>query len=195
MRLRNLLRPIYLVRRTAYWVHQKTHPHEPWLAQGAIRFLEQHLQPSFNGFEWGSGKSTVWLARRVAHLTSIEHDAKWHAEVGDQIRQQGISNVDLRHIPLEHDYRDLFSPYYDPLPAYVRAIDEFPAAHFDFVLVDGYYRQPCALRALPKLKPGGLMVIDNTDWLPREQWPVPLDWPLIHQSRNVLTQTSVWRKP
>lgn len=54
---------------------------------------------------------------------------------------------------------------------------------------------PHFLRALPRLKPGGFMMIDLTDWMPREQWPVPLDWPLIHQSRNVLTQPSNWRKP
>lgn len=113
----------------------------------------------------------------------------------EQLAKRRITNTDLRLIALEHPYAELFSPYYDPLPAYVRAIDEFPDSHFDFILVDGYYRQPCALRALRKMKPGGLFVIDNTDWLPREQWPVPLHWPLEHQSSNVLGQTSIWRVP
>lgn len=137
----------------------------------------------------------MWFAARLKHLTSIEHDEQWHQRVAKQIRDARIANTDLRHIALEHPYDELFSPYYDPLPVYVRAIDEFPDAHFDFILVDGYYRQPCALRALRKLKPGGMIAIDNTDWLPREQWPVPLYWPLVHQSNNVQTQTSIWQRP
>jgi predicted O-methyltransferase YrrM len=34
----------------------------------------------------------------------------------------------------------------------------------DFVLVDGVYRNHCALRCVPKVKPGGLVVIDNVNW-------------------------------
>lgn len=195
MRASNLLRPVYLVRRVACWIHQKRHPNEPWLAPGAVRFLDSKLRSEHVGFEWGSGRSTAWFAARLKHLTSIEHDESWCQTVAAQLREKKITNADLRHISLEHPYAELFSPYYDPLPAYVRAIDEFPDSHFDFILVDGYYRQPCALRALQKIKPGGLFVIDNTNWMPREQWPVPLQWPLLHQSSNVQTQTSVWQRP
>lgn len=195
MRLRNLLRPIYLVRRVGYWVYQRRHPDVPWIAQGAIRYLDQELKPTMQGFEWGSGKSTAWFAARLKQLTSVEHDEAWHATTKASLTANGATNTDLRHIALEHPYEELYSPYYDPLPQYVTAIDEFADDHFDFILVDGYYRQPCALRALPKLKPGGLMVIDNTDWMHRYQWPIPLNWPLVHESRNVLGQTSIWQKP
>jgi hypothetical protein len=36
-------------------------------------------------------------------------------------------------------------------------------------------------------------MIDNTDWLPLEEWHVPPAWPIRHQSRNVMTQTTVWQ--
>lgn len=49
--------------------------------------------------------------------------------------------------------------------------------------------------ALPKLKPGGLLLIDNTDWKDPPHVHVPKDWPLVHQSCNVMTETSIWRKP
>ena len=46
-----------------------------------------------------------------------------------------------------------------------------------------------------KLKPGGLLLIDNTDWQHPPHVHVPTDWPLVHPSRNVLTRTSIWQKP
>ena len=196
MRLRNLLRPVYLVRRTAYWFYQRGHPDDPWLAQGAIRYLDEHLRPEFSGFEWGSGRSTAWFATRVGSLVSIEENREWHDKVAAMLREKKhASRIDLRHIPVEHEFRDQYFPCYDPVPKYVLAIEEFPDASFDFILVDGCYRQSCVRAAMKKLKPGGLLIIDNTDWLPVPQWNVPYSWPVEHQSRNVLSQTTIWRKP
>lgn len=56
-------------------------------------------------------------------------------------------------------------------------------------------RPVCARAALPKLKSDGLLLIDNSDWDDPPHVHVPKDWPLVHQSCNVLTLTSVWRKP
>ena len=39
------------------------------------------------------------------------------------------------------------------------------------------------------------LLIDNTDWKDPPHVHVPKDWPLVHQSRNVMTETSIWRKP
>ena len=195
MRLRNLLRPVYLIRRTAYWFYQRRHPDDPWLSPAAVHFLDQHLRPEFCGFEWGSGRSTNWFATRVGHLVSIEETRAWHDKVFATLRERGRSNVDLRHIPVEHALSAQYESSYDPMPRYVLAIEEFPDARFDFILVDGCYRQPCVQAALPKLKPGGLLIIDNTDWVPPPQTHVPADWPLVHRSRNVMSETSIWTKP
>jgi predicted O-methyltransferase YrrM len=53
---------------------------------------------------------------------------------------------------------------YAVLPANAAAIVSEPDASLDFVVVDGWYRPVCARAALSKLKPGGLLLIDNTDW-------------------------------
>jgi hypothetical protein len=49
--------------------------------------------------------------------------------------------------------------------------------------------------ALPKLKPGGIILIDNTNWDNPPHMHAPKDWPLVHPSRNVMTAISIWRKP
>ena len=137
----------------------------------------------------------MWFGKRLASLTSIESNAEWFQQVITQIRNAGLTHIHLCHIPLDHVELETYAFDYPQLPANPAAILEAPDASLDLIIVDGWHRPVCTRLALPKLKPGGLLLIDNTDWLPREQWPVPNDWPLLHQSRNVLTQTSIWRKP
>lgn len=53
----------------------------PWLVPDAIRQIEQFLKPHHVGFEWGSGRSTLWFARRTSHITSIEGRRDWFEEI------------------------------------------------------------------------------------------------------------------
>ena len=45
---------------------------------------------------------------------------------------------------------------------YVRAIDDYPDGHFHVVSVDGRARVACLERALAKIAPGGLLILDNS---------------------------------
>ncbi len=195
MRLRNLFRPFYIAGRIQNWLYEKRHPDHPWLAPDAIAWLEKNLRTDMRGFEWGSGRSTLWFAKRLQSLTSIESDATWHDQVIRMVRDSGLSHVTVHFIPLDHTEADTYALDYTPLPANPSAVHKFTDASLDFVVVDGWYRPICARAALPKLKTGGLLLIDNTDWNDPPHVHVPTDWPLVHQSRNVLTQTSIWRKP
>jgi hypothetical protein len=195
MKLRNLLRPFYVAGRMQNWLYEKRHPDHPWLAPKAITWLEQNLQPEMLSFEWGSGRSTLWLARRLASLTSIESDASWFETVSHQVKAAGLDHVQVRHLALEHPESGTYANDYAELPAYVRAIEAVAEDSLDLVVVDGWYRPVCARAALSKLKYGGFLLVDNTDWNDPPHVHVPADWALVHRSRNVLTETSVWRKP
>jgi len=195
MKLGNLLRPLYVAGRIRNWLYEKRHPDHPWLAPRAIAWLEQNLRPDMRGFEWGSGRSTLWFGRRLNTLVSVESNAGWFETVRQQVKNAGLDHVQVLHLELEHPEAATYANDYTVLPAYVRAIDAVPDESLDFVVVDGWYRPVCALAALPKLKPAGLLLIDNTDWNDPPHVHVPPEWPLVHRSRNVLTQTSIWRKP
>ena len=193
-RLVYLLRhPRYTARRVAYKLYEWRHPDEPWIAQGAVRFCEQNLDRSMSAIEMGSGRSTSWFAARVGRLTSVEHDARWYETVRSRIASS--PNVSYRLVPLDHSLEEPTRPHYDPLPRYVAVFGEFPDSSLDFVVIDGHYRQACVLAGAPKLRSGGLLLVDNTDRLPLSEWCVPSSWPVVHQSENVMGQTTIWKKP
>jgi hypothetical protein len=48
--------------------------------------------------------------------------------------------------------------------AYARTALSFAEQSIDFALVDGHYRDYSAKFILPKIKPGGMLIIDNVNW-------------------------------
>jgi predicted O-methyltransferase YrrM len=46
---------------------------------------------------------------------------------------------------------------------YVKQIDEFPDEYFDIILIDGRARPSCIKRSVSKVKPGGLLILDNSE--------------------------------
>ena len=43
----------------------------------------------------------------------------------------------------------------------MKAVDKFADNSLDFCLVDGTLREYCALKAIDKIQPGGLLIIDD----------------------------------
>jgi hypothetical protein len=149
--------PRYVVNRLAVAYHQRIAPNDPWLTKPACTFLDDWLTGSDVGLEWGCGRSTLWFADRVQHLTSVEHNPHWHALVAARLAARGVTNVDLRLCPVDPRNADDYQPY-------IGVGLEFERSSLDFVLVDGQLRGRCAELALTLLKPGGILIIDNAEW-------------------------------
>lgn len=195
MKIRNLFRPAYVARRLALMAYEWRNPDHPWIAAGAIAYCASHLRRDMQALEWGSGRSTLWWARHVGRLISVEHDAEWHALISQRLRDQGISNVDYRYIPVDREMTGGERQVFDVAPPYVGVVDEFAPSSLDFAVVDGHYRIACVRAAIECLKPGGLLLIDNFNWLPPLSWEIPAEWTKVCDSSNVMTQTVIWRKP
>ena len=178
------------------WHYQRflsRNPEVPWISRGCIEYLDGVLTQDMRALEWGSGRSTRWYARRVAHILSVEHDSTWHATVTERLR--ALENAECRLIPLEHPVSAPTRAQYDPLPKYVAVAQSFDRESLGFVVVDGHYRQACVRAALDRLRPGGLLLIDNSNWLTPEEWGVPSTWHLRHQSGDRAAFSTVWQKP
>jgi SAM-dependent methyltransferase len=158
--LRVLPLPWNRLDRLAVAIYQRRHPDHPWLNDTANSILASMLKPSDVGLEFGSGRSTIWFARRLAKLTSVEHDPQWYEDTSRRLRSEGITNVDYRLAPRPARPEDW------PISSYVRVADEFPKQSLDFILIDGPGdgRDACVLKVLDLLKPGGLLVVDDLHW-------------------------------
>jgi len=73
--------PRYIAARMNEMLYQKRYPDHPWLTQMAVKILESWLKPNDVGAEFGSGRSTVWFAKRVPSLISVENDPNWYNRV------------------------------------------------------------------------------------------------------------------
>jgi predicted O-methyltransferase YrrM len=147
----------YIRSRVKEIIDHKMRPEDPWLTRQAIDLLGQLLKPTDTAVEFGSGRSTIWFAKHVGHLTSVEHSPEWHKMIGEKLKQQGISNVD--YLLKSHNEHS------DPADSdYVKVIQGFGDETIDFALVDGMSRDICALKLVPKMRRGGLFVLDNAGW-------------------------------
>lgn len=149
----------------------------PWMTYDAIDFLSSIYTPDMTVFEWGSGGSTLFFARRCRRVVTVEHDQKWSTLLADKLKELSVDNVDYMEITGERvddwakrDYRnpdDFISGDRNSVglsyERYVKAIDKYPDNYFDIVVVDGRSRNCCVKRAIPHIKKGGYLVVDNTD--------------------------------
>ena len=126
----------------------------------------------------------------------MEHNLEWHTIVSKQLQDANIQNVDYRLIPLEHVEQAPEQVSYDPLPKYFGLLDEFEDKSIDFVLVDGHYRSFCVKYSIEKLRPGGLLVVDDTNlWNTTGKPPVPESWKCVNTSTNGIKTAKIWLKP
>lgn len=139
--------PKYVAARLKVMAFQMRRPDAPWLTQEVVEFLDGFLKPDMKGFEWGAGRSTRWLAKRLKSLVSVEDNAGWYERVKGEVAALA---VDCR----------LAS---GGCAAYAGQIAEFPDGSFDLVLIDGSCRNQCIAAAAAKVRIGGVIVLDNAD--------------------------------
>lgn len=183
--------PKYIKDRISTLFYEKTCPNHPWLTRSANEFIESYLSSSDIGLEFGSGRSTIWLAKRIEKLTSVEHHKEWSSKVRTMLREKNISNVDYMHVNKE------MSAAHEANPKYIEVINEFKDNTLDFCLVDGIYRDLCALSVINKIKNGGVLVIDNVNlYLPSESQTINSlseDATLGKNWQKVWEQLKSWR--
>ena len=150
----------------------------PWVTFPATRWLERALNPGMVAFEWGSGGSTLFISRRVARLISVEHEREWFEVVRGAIGEWAVDNCEYELVepetrrisadPLFTEQGSYASGHRDyegrSFEEYVTYIDRFPDGHFDFILIDGRARMDCIRHGCRKVRPGGAIMLDNSDY-------------------------------
>ena len=121
----------------------------PWMTYPAIFYLSQLDLTKCRIFEWGSGNSTVYFSERAKTVTAVESKKEWF----DYVDKSRAANVDLRLVDQDN---------------YAKIISQFDSK-YDVISIDGdiYRRYECSYYAVDALNDGGMIILDNSDWLPK----------------------------
>jgi hypothetical protein len=124
----------------------------PWYTYPALEYLRQLDFSGKTVFEYGSGHSTLFWCARAARVVSVEHDRGWYELIRPQLPAESCEL-------LQESDSD----------AYAATIDRVGGV-FDVIVVDGLVtgrtRLKCARAAVRHLRDGGMIILDNSDWLP-----------------------------
>lgn len=164
-------------------------PAAPWFVPEAVSYLEQKVSSSWVGFEWGCGRSTLWFARRVRHITSIEGRKAWHDTIARNVAVEGLDDrvtLSLAEVTSEYNVADR------EIDRYAGAIDDICERGLDFIVIDGHFREACLGKVDGKLKPGGLLIVDNSEVLPGD-WTDRFDVDETRRWNNGIWETTVLR--
>lgn len=188
---------------------------QPWITFDAIQYLKEKVRPGHKIFEFGGGGSTLFFLKRCHEVVTVEHDAKWflllkqlvenkhleswagqliEPEKGDLVESPSASNPD------HYSSGGTKGVNYKK---YASLIDSYPDGYFDIVLVDGRSRPACIKHAAPKLRKGGLIVLDNADrsyYLGSAVKEILGEYSLVLSTKGAspyvpfFTQTNIWKK-
>jgi hypothetical protein len=146
----------------------------PWIVYAARAHVMSRLARGDRVFEYGSGGSTLWFADQGCEVVSVEHDFAWHHRVVDKLEGHERARVTCL-LALPEPARDASEPAENGFGSeddrykglsfenYVSTIDSHADESLDIVLVDGRARSACLLRSWPKVRKGGLLVLDDSD--------------------------------
>lgn len=134
----------------------------PWFSYPAIEALGNWNLADKRVFEYGAGYSTLYWASRAREVVSVEHNRAWYEKIATLAPQ----NVRLIPALIEKDEAEPSPELRQQFKAYAGAID----GSFHVIVIDGYARSrvryQCAQMALGHLESNGLIILDNSDWLP-----------------------------
>lgn len=152
----------------------------PWWTYRAIDEVAAFLaaRPDARVFEFGSGASTVWLARRAAEVHSLEHDAEFAGLVDRLVDHPERLELHVVEAPevtdgLPQVRSEREGQTTREFAGYVDTISRV-GGRFDLIVVDGRARVECLRRALPHLADDGILVFDDVG---RRRYRAALDVP------------------
>jgi len=119
----------------------------PWFSYPAIDFLSQLNLKEKTVFEYGCGYSTLYWGGRTSSVISVESNLKWIEKITAEI--PGNCTLVATSLDIE-DYAGKINDYEE---------------QFDIIVVDGliHTRTACCEKAIDKVMPGGIIILDNSD--------------------------------
>src|SRR5690606_11835599 len=169
--------------------YEKNYPDAPWLTMEANILLNQLIKKNDIGLEFGSGRSTIWFAKRCKFIYSVESNSQWYDKISKEIKM--FNNIEYHFGNVNLSFPEQSE--------YLAVLESLNNQTIDFIVNDGKIRGIVAIKSIDKLKPGGLMIVDNAErYLPnklslpesirRDPVKISTEW------HSFMNQTTSWRK-
>jgi hypothetical protein len=117
----------------------------PWCSYSFIYFIEQRLSNDLSVFEFGAGNSTLWYAKRVKEVISVEHDLVWKTMLEQKVPSN--SKVIFKELSYNGEYARTTTSL---------------GRKFDVIVVDGRDRNNCIYNSIDSLSDKGVIILDNS---------------------------------
>jgi len=118
----------------------------PWVTYSFIDFIKTRLNNNLSIFEYGSGNSTLFYAKNVKKVVSVEHDKAWY----DRIVKEKASNAEMIFTALERGGE------YSKKATLL-------GEKFDIIIVDGRDRVNCCMNSINALTESGVLILDDSE--------------------------------
>ena len=139
----------------------------PDIAEPALTWINQHIEPTDTLFEWGSGGSTFWFADRVKQVYSVEHQLALFIYVKSHFLYEGYHNINMIYASEDTYPNAKYVDAFDDVSyrKYCETIHNYPSKSFDWVIINGKSRGACLELAVSSVKHGGVILINDTNKL------------------------------
>lgn len=117
----------------------------PWYTYPAIEYISQFDYSAKKVFEYGTGYSSMYWAKRAQKVVSIEDKPEWFAKFQQEF---SAPNWQMRYCDEKQGYEDtIFAD----------------GEKYDVIVIDGKRRAECAACAVKALAAGGMIILDDSD--------------------------------
>jgi predicted O-methyltransferase YrrM len=123
----------------------------PWVTYAFIDFIKPRLNKDLSIFEYGSGNSTLFYAKNVKRVVSVEHDEAWYKNIVGQ----KAPNAEMIFTKLETN---------GEYAQKAKLLGE----KFDIIIVDGRDRVNCCRYSVDALTENGVLILDDSERLDYE---------------------------
>jgi hypothetical protein len=117
----------------------------PWYTYPAIEYLNGIDFSEKIIFEYGSGNSSAYWAKKARSIFSVEHDKEWYSKIKNELADNQVVTL------------------CETEEMYLNSIQNFPNK-VDVIIIDGKHREKCAKQVREHLSETGIVILDNADW-------------------------------
>lgn len=118
----------------------------PWVTYSFIDFITPRISKDLSVFEYGSGSSTFFYAKKAKKVVSVEHDELWL----NKVIQNKPENAEMIFSKLETNGE------------YAKKAVTL-GEKFDLIIVDGRDRVNCCKHSIHALSDTGVIVLDDSE--------------------------------